>query len=384
MTAPDWALGYDLALLKSIAAVFAASFKPHTYGAFGVPNERDVASALQSKQLAWIRSDDRESIAAVAIYKVAKSTSKQSDFAQRTIHIRPGDLQIKALAGSTNGCITLLEKLFAKVGTRPAWLEIYAENPDLCSIPEQLGFSLAATKISASSDIKALYLRGVHPETRVEGKLASADFPALRLIKPYLTKEQVSTCLAEIAAYKPTWEQHYSSYNKRKSWTAIALQGYDPKDPHFIIKPAEMSKGWKQENPERLSATCAPTHAASMLPTIWSIANSIPGTPERVRLMKLRASNGELTRHADITDRNAGTANGKIARLHIPLQTASGCMFSGWELSGKKVQHHFPAGALFYLDIRKPHAVKNTSEIDRIHLVVDVACNATTREWISG
>jgi hypothetical protein len=144
-----------------------------------------------------------------------------------------------------------------------------------------------------------------------------------------------------------------------------------------------MSKTWKQENASRLSAKCAPTAAAKALPTIWELAYSVPGNLERVRLMRLRASNGELTRHADITDRDAGTENGKIARFHIPLQTAQGCLFSGWELDGTLNQQHFAAGSLFYLDIRKPHAVKNTSQINRIHLVIDVACNAQTRELLS-
>ena len=383
MSDPAWALGYDLAFLKQVASIFARDFKPHTYGAFGLPKERDIANALKDESLVWLKSDSG-TIAAAAIFKIAKSTSKQSDFAQRTITIKPGDLQIKSVAGDPHSLLTLLQRLLAKAGTRPAWLELHAENEQACKVANDLSFLLAATKVSASSDIKSLYLLNDSPLERLSRiALNQADYPALKLLGIGATPDQIQSCLAEINSYNPSWEQHYSSYNKRQSWTAIALQGFDPSDSHFIIKPAEMSKAWKQENAHRLSSTCAPTPAAAKLPTAWALANSIPGKLERVRLMRLRASNGELTRHADITDRDAGTANGKIARLHIPLQTASGCIFSGWELSGKRIQHHFPAGSLFYLDIRKPHAVKNTSQTDRIHLVIDVACNAQTRELIN-
>lgn len=382
--APAWALGYDLAFLKEVAAIYAREFKPHTYGAFGLPKERDIANALKENALVWLR-DDGGSVVAAAVFKLAKAASKQSDFAQRQIQIKPGDLQIKSAAGDPASLRRLLEKLLAKAGQRPAWLELHAENSPACQVASELGFLLAATKVSASSDIKAVYLLNAQPAQRLlQGPLHPADEPALKLLGQGATTEQLEACLAEIKAFSPSWEQHYSSYNKRQSWTAIALQGFDPSDPGFIIKPAEMSKGWKQENPERLKSSCAPTPAAAALPTIWQLANSIPGKLERVRLMRLRASNGELTRHADITDRDAGTANGRVARLHIPLQTADGCLFSGWECSGRRRQIHFPAGSLFYLDIRKPHAVKNTSQIDRIHLVIDVICNEQTRELING
>ena len=38
---------------------------------------------------------------------------------------------------------------------------------------------------------------------------------------------------------------HYSNYNKDKSWSAISLRGYSP-EWSFITKPAEMSKKWKR------------------------------------------------------------------------------------------------------------------------------------------
>lgn len=37
---------------------------------------------------------------------------------------------------------------------------------------------------------------------------------------------------------------------------------------------------------------------------------------------------------------------------------------------------HFKTGALYYLDIRKPHRVSNRSPLERIHLVIDAVASA--------
>ena len=355
--APAWALGYDLAFLKQLAAVFARDFKPHCYGAFGLPKERDIATAMKEGQLAWTRSPDTNAIAAVVMFRIAKVASSQSDFAQRPISIHKGDLQIRALAGNPADLSRLVTKLMGKAGPRPVWIELHEENRKLRDVAISLGFKPVATKVTASSDIKALYIHGEpNPAARVQGSLHPSDIPALKLLGCGAMPGEIQKCLDEISAFNPAWEQHYSSYNKRKSWTAIALQGFDPSDPGFIIKPAEMSKSWKQDNPERLKATCAPTIAAMAMPTVWMLAQSVPGKLERVRLMRLRASNGELTRHADITDRDAGTADGRIARLHIPNIKAAIGFFIGF--TGHK--HHTRSHCCFaacMTDIEAYHSI---------------------------
>jgi len=379
-----WQQGYDLAMLKALAAPFKESFKPYCFGAFGLPKERDVATALADKEITWTR-DNAGAIAAAAIFKSFQQSSEQTDFCQRTITIKKGDLFIKHLAGSATGMHKLLSALIEKAGNRPLWLEIHEERKEAKSVALHLGFSKAATKIAASSDIKSLYLLNDSPSSRLSSSFHPADAVALAgLVQTFASADEVTKILSEVKAAQLAWEQHYSSYNKRQSWTALAIKGFDKNDPSFIIKPAEMSKGWKAENPSRLKAPCDFTNLAAKVPSIVKLLDRIPGKKERVRLMKLRQGNGELTRHADITDRNAGTADGMICRLHIPLQTHSLCKFESWNLEGQHIQKHFPAGCLFYLDIRKPHAVRNDSPIDRIHLVVDVLANADVRRLLNG
>ena len=216
----------------------------------------------------------------------------------------------------------------------------------------------------------------------------AADELALTIAAPdFISADEQAGILAEAERYARdhagAWAQHYSGYNKRQSWTSFALQGYDPADPGFIIKPAEMSKAWKAENPARLEATARPTSAAEHFRLAGLIVDRIPGRKQRVRLMRLSAKGGELTRHSDITDPEAGTANGQIARLHIPLASPESCLFRGWSLEGREHRIHFPERALCYLDTRKPHAVINPGEADRIHLVIDTYSSPELRGLIA-
>lgn len=78
-----------------------------------------------------------------------------------------------------------------------------------------------------------------------------------------------------------------------------------------------------------------------------------------------------MTRHADITDLEAGTDPRKVLRIHIPLRTNPGVRFRSWGLDGQAVERHMDVGELWYLDTRKPHTAINGGETERIHLVVD-------------
>lgn len=380
----SWRQGYDLAMLKALAAPFKEYFKPYSFGAFGLPKERDVATALADKEITWTR-EPSGAIAAVAIFKSVQQGSEQTDFCQRTITIKKGDLFIKHLAGSATGMHKLVGALLQKAGRRPVWLEIHEERKEARSVALHYGFIKAATKISASSDIKSLYIINDSPSSRLSSPFHPADAVALAgLVQNFASPDEVAQMLSEVKTAQLAWEQHYSSYNKRRSWTALAIKGFDRNDPSFIIKPSEMSKSWKAENTARLKSSCEFTSLAAKVPSIVKLLDRLPGKKERVRLMKLRQGNGELTRHADITDRNAGTADGMICRLHIPLQTHPLCKFKSWNLEGQHIQKHFPAGCLFYLDIRKPHAVRNDSPVERIHLVVDALSNADVRRMLNG
>lgn len=385
---PAWAKGFDLAFLKECAAALKPDIKPHCYGAFGLPKERDVADAHAEGGLMWTREGNQ--IAAVAIFRVLSSGSQHEDFAGRKAAISKGELLIRHIGGSREGKAKLINALIERSPSRIVWAEAHVENAETVEVLDRMGFDRVMTKIAASSDLKGLFARQL-PAGRFPRALDRADELALTVCDPsFITRADQAAILAEAEAYAAShdgaWAQHYSGYNKRQSWTSFALCGFDPGDPGFIIKPAEMSKAWKADeaNARHLKASCAPTSAMQHFPAAMAIVARIPGRKQRVRLMRLSAKGGELTRHSDITDPEAGTADGQIARMHIPLTSPADCMFRGWALDGREHRIHFPERAICYLDTRKPHAVINPGAADRIHLVIDTYSGPDLRRLITG
>ena len=98
--------------------------------------------------------------------------------------------------------------------------------------------------------------------------------------------------------------------------------------------------------------------------------------------MRLEPGGGELSRHADITDRDAGTAAGRISRLHFPILSPDDCRFTVWNHRGFRDSIHLREGRLWYLDQRKSHAVLNSSTGVRVHLVVDGRSSESLRRRI--
>lgn len=367
-----WQAGYELAYLREMAEPFKRHLKPLSLGAFGVPNERDVAAALKAGELTWTGRPP----AAAALIKVLRSPSTHADFAGNRLRLAAGSLLMRALAGPPGPLAKLVDGAKAAAAGRTVWVESWEELPGLRELLEGRGFVWVSSKIAASSEVKGLYRLGAGQGLA----LAPADAVALGCLgRQWLAPGELAAVRAELAAYGNRWQQHYSSYNKRQSWTAFALKGYG--NAAFIEKPAEMSKAWKAANAPRLKAPCALTEAAAAFPQTLALLARLP-TPglQRVRFMRLAPGGGELTRHADITDPEAGTGEGCVMRLHIPLVTSPACQFKAWSLRGQAGTAHFPEAALCYLDTRKPHAVRNDSAVDRIHLVVDCFASASLRE----
>jgi hypothetical protein len=96
-----------------------------------------------------------------------------------------------------------------------------------------------------------------------------------------------------------------------------------------------------------------------------SVINNFKCYKERIRLMRLPAGKRILP-HKDIP--------GKI-RLHIPIRTHTDVFFL--------IEEHrlvMKPGELWYIDLEREHEVFNRSDVDRIHLVMDLIPNA----WLKG
>jgi hypothetical protein len=128
---------------------------------------------------------------------------------------------------------------------------------------------------------------------------------------------------------------HYSSYGKDDTWPALALRGfYD--EPERIEKPSEMNRRWKSEHEKELDREPRDTPLRATLgPAAEKILAALPRAGfERIRLMRLAPGGGEVSRHADMTDPDAGASEGKVVCVHIPLISNERCVFQSWGLAG--------------------------------------------------
>jgi hypothetical protein len=367
-----WQRGYDLGLLRLLAMLFAQHDEGMIHGAFGTYRETAAAADLERGALRIAWADD-EPVAAVIAGSPGRGL-RFTDFRGYGLALRPGLDSVRRMAWAPGYDGAVLEWL--QSAGRPLAVETWQEHPGERALVAALGLDLAAVKISAASEVRGLWtapgLLDHAPGYVPEEALALGRLPL------DLEAEAVAL-LAEVDAAALAWAQHYSSYNQRGAWTALALRGYAD-DPAFVIKPAEMSHGWQEQHEETLAAPIRDTPLRAALPAAEPVMAALPvGELHRVRLMQLAPGGGELTRHADITDRDAGVADGKLVRLHVPLRTNPDCVFSSWTLDGARQRFTMPAGSCCYLDTRKPHTATNHGMTARVHLVVDAEATADTR-----
>ena len=166
-----------------------------------------------------------------------------------------------------------------------------------------------------------------------------------------------------------------TKYSKGDDWTAISLRGYGP-TPLDILKPNVLKSKVKTE---------AVLQDTSLLEedgfqVINDILAKIPSTFERVRFMKIKANSG-IGKHSDRIDKDFGIEDGNIIRIHVPIRTNDQVEFYLWE-GKEKLTNYLEVGHYYYVDVRAPHAVRNSSAVDRIHLVIDVYVNDEIRKLL--
>ena len=170
-----------------------------------------------------------------------------------------------------------------------------------------------------------------------------------------------------------------TKYTKGNDWTAISLYGYGPKITD-ILKPGVLKSSVNID--EQLQWTNL--HEATPLNPVFKILENLPCKYERVRFMKLEAGK-VIGKHSDKIDKDLGFDDGQIIRVHVPIRTNDDVVFSLFESSRAKVAHEYrlKTGHYYYTDVTKPHAVRNMSDVDRIHLVVDCYANDTLRTMVA-
>ena len=80
----------------------------------------------------------------------------------------------------------------------------------------------------------------------------------------------------------------------------------------------------------------------------------------------------------------AGSKDNDI-RIHVPIRTNDQVVFTLYENTRDKdgTEYNLKTGHYYYCDVTKAHAVRNTSDVDRIHLVADCYSNVAMRALLN-
>ena len=168
-----------------------------------------------------------------------------------------------------------------------------------------------------------------------------------------------------------------TKYTKGDAWTALSFHGYG-NHPLDILKPGVLKSSVKIDT--KLQYTTL-VNLEEMKP-ILQILDKLPCSYERVRFMKLTKGK-VIGKHSDKIDKDIDS--GKIIRIHVPIRTNKDVIFTLYENARDKKgqEHNLKTGHYYYTDVSKPHAVRNNSNTDRIHLVVDCHANSALRTLIA-
>ena len=162
-------------------------------------------------------------------------------------------------------------------------------------------------------------------------------------------------------------------------WDALSLHGYG-NHPLDILKPGVLKSSVNIDTKLQWTTLSVIT----IMKPILGMLKKLPCEFERVRFMRLEAGK-VIGKHTDKIDKDIGFDDGDIIRIHIPIRTNDNVIFTLYENTKDKdgTEHKLKTGHYYYTDVTKAHAVRNTSDIDRIHLVADCYSNEKMRALLS-
>ncbi len=337
------------------------------------------------KCLDWATDENGVVRAALIYYDISKMSNKKktiTSFTQRKIELSENDSYIFDVAcdvGYERWLGFLMERHFSKTVFGTTIAECDMQNKEIREVFESLGFERVDNKVSSFADMYGIWCKQneLLPIEKIE---ESQECSLQRLIMDVPPLEPLLNQVKELE--DEMFANHYSNYNKGNTWSGVVIRGYGGKED-FIIKPSEMTNSWKKENKEKLEWICEDTPLRKRLDEVEKFIDVLDVSEvERVRVLKLSKGEGELQRHTDIQDKEAGINDGQWARLHFPLQTNKKVIFTQWNTDGTETTTRMRLNELWYLDMRKPHTAVNFGEEDRYHLIIDVKADEKLRAWL--
>ena len=344
------------------------------------------------KEVDWVE-DDKGVIRAVIMFydlhKMNRDTKKVKSFCgnQYELDRTKGDVFIKEIA-CYKGYEEWLEKLIQKHIPKSQDSKIIVETDNQLKrnrdILDRLGFKCIDNIISSFADLYGIWIGGGEYKPIEKAQKISVQRLDVPIIDSSKLMEQI------LKLNNEDFSNHYSNYNKGNTWKGLSVRGYGGKSD-FIIKPSEMVSSWKKENQDKMEWKVEDTPLRKILDEVevyfQSLKKIFPHLEneeniERVRILKLEKGEGELERHTDIQDKNAGIGDGEWLRLHFPIQTNDKVRFTLWNCDGTKTNTKMGLGECWYLDMRKPHTAVNGGNENRFHLVFDIKSNKQVREYM--
>jgi hypothetical protein len=353
------------------------------------------------KEVDWVEDDEGKIKAIILFYDLNKMSTQNKNvnsFCNQTYVLQKsrGDKYIKEMAcypGYEEWLQKLVEKHIAKPQTSSFFeveepitlVEIDNQLKRNRTILENLGFTCIDNIITSFADVYGIWVKGgdYTPIERAQQlSLQKLDVPV----------QDTSKIMEQILKLNmDDFANHYSNYNKGNSWRGMVVKGYGGL-VDFIIKPAEMTNSWKKENKEKLDWKVEDTplrktvteveHFVKLLQEELPHLKDEDKHIERIRILRLSKGEGELERHTDRQDKDAGIGDGQWTRIHFPLQTNPDVKFTQWNYDGSSTTLRMGLGECWYLDMRKPHTAINFGDEDRYHLIIDIQSNSETRRWL--
>ena len=350
----DWQHGYDLKYLESLASKYSV-YNSYTLSPFVQVKKNNIAEDLYTKKLKILNDDTMINI---SISKAPSSITMHCDTVIAKKH--KGDVTLSKLTGD----IDLLKQEINSY-TEDCWLYVWAEDNAMKTLAEECNFCKVGPKITTFGEMFMIYYRGI---SRPFPKIDLAEYASIKKICD-VNPELINSIYNKLNTL-PKFTNHYSNYNKDKSWSALSLRGYRP-EPEFITKPIEMNDKWKKENKD-VEFFMQDTVLYDEFPEVRELLKEFGDKIHRIRFMNLTSGGGELERHTDQVDPDSGGSLGKVARIHFPIKTNDDVMFTVWGTEGNKQTIHMKQNECWFLDTRKPHTAINGGNENRIHLVVDL------------
>jgi len=233
----DWQHGYDLESLKSIETKFS-DYNKVVLSPFAQMKKNRVATLLHEGKLdEWSLPNNRE---AWIPTNIAQHAVHVKAYGSVDIGIRAkGERMIDNPVGNKD---ILLDRIGAY--EENIWMVINTEYHLGNEIADELGFKKVGIKVNSFSDISNVYTKANQSDMLIT-PIPSIEKISIQKIG-IMSPDDIKGIRTKLSHMLTTmFANHYSNYNKSKSWSAVSLRGYS-KDPAMIEKPSEMNDKWQK------------------------------------------------------------------------------------------------------------------------------------------